>query len=164
MREDVPPFTEEEIKALEDQVLTGSRPGKMLQPIGPRSIIKEISSGAPNEPLVKILCRLYVEYERLCGFTHSDLSSQTAHAFLSNSDAHPCSDHLMRTVTREPLWMSYIAMLIGITEASLHVKDPVALRVALCGLWEPFEKGHLLGKFVWLNWARRAIGVLDSGS
>ena len=163
MREEMPSFTPDEIKSLEDCVLVGARTKDSLRPTGVKGVIKEVSAVDHDELLVKILCRVYVEYERLCAFTHSDLSSQTAHAFLGGAAAHVCTGHLRRTVTCDYiLWVSYITMLTAVTEASLHVKNPVALRAALCDLWGPFEEGHLLGRFVWRNWARNAMGILDA--
>jgi hypothetical protein len=161
----VPPFTEEEVKSLEDYVLTGVWPKKMDRPLGPKGMIRELSGDRSNASLVTMLCRLYVEYERLCEFTHTGLSGQSTHAFLGRLEPGAARDHLMRTVTREPvLWISYITMLIAATEVSLHVNNPVQLRATLCDLWEPFEQGHLLGRFVWLKWARQAIGLLDTRS
>jgi hypothetical protein len=159
------PFTDEEIKSIEDFVLCGEKKEKknrVPDPPGPMDIIKDLGSNPDNEPLVRVLCRLYVEYQWLCEYTHCDLWAQSTRQCFGSSDPDVDEERLMRNVTREPiLYLSYLAILTALTESSLHFADPVAVRARLCQLWEPFENACFLGQFIWRNWARSAMGILD---
>lgn len=156
------PFTDEQIKSIEGFVLHGEKLQGIPRSPSLKGIIRELGSDSANVPLAKVLFRLYIEYEWLCAYTHCDLWAQSTRRFFSSLESDIDLERLMNNVTRQPVVeLSYLVILMALTEISSHVTDPLALRTALCRLWEPFEKGSFLGKFIWLRWAREAMGLLD---
>lgn len=155
------PFKEDDIKEIEGFVLSGE---KLTLPQFPRpkSIISRLSENSLNESLVKILLRLYVEYEWLCNYTHFSFWSGSSRAVLTTEHAGIDKERYMENETREPIVVrSYLALLTALTDVSRYIRDPVTLRARLCDAWSPFERADFLGKFIWNNWAKSVIGVLS---
>jgi len=156
------PFTDDEVKQIEGFVLKGEKL-KLSQFPRPKDIISCLSENQTNESLVKILLRLYVEYEWLCNYTHFSFWSNSSRAVLTTDYAEIDKERYMENETRQPIVArSYLALLIAITDVSLFIRNPVTLRAKLCDAWAPFEKADFLGKFIWDNWSKHVMGVLFS--
>ena len=157
------PFTEDELTEIEEFVSTGNSPrGGFASWPTAKNIINKLSDNAENDSLVKVLFRLYVEYQWLCGYVHSDfLASMSRMAFKIEHPIFTMEEFADKEVRSPVILRSYVAILIATTVISSHVKDPTTLRAKLSEAWQSFERTDFIAMFAWNTWARSELGILE---
>jgi hypothetical protein len=155
------PFKEDDLRKIEESVKIGlSLKGLKFFPL-PRRIISEITEDK-NDPIIKVLFRLYIEYSWLSSYVHlSDWSLITRNVIIANHPQVDLEDFHQKEVRTPVVNRSYLGMLIAATDVSSYLKNPMDLRVKLIDAWELFEPIDFLFGFVWEKWAKSTLGLID---
>lgn len=156
------PFMVEEVNAIDNLAEQGKNLPNQYRFLTPMGVLDRITKDFPDDQILVVLKRLYIEYKWLCEYTHFRNFSLSMAGYLRLKNVSESDKQELKE--KEIVWpiivTGFLSALIVLTDISQHINKPEELRVRLINDWDFFTKNCLLGIFAWDNWAKNTMGLI----